>query len=75
MKPSTKFVTAALLLIACASTASAQSCWNYSECVSNRGAITERHMAVVRNMAAEEETSTDMVPPIVTLFINGNMSE
>src|SRR6516162_377177 len=33
---------------------------------SNRGAITERRMVVVRIGAAEEETSTGMVPPIVT---------
>jgi hypothetical protein len=32
MKRSAKFVTAALLLIGCASTASAQSCWYYGEC-------------------------------------------
>jgi len=34
--------------------------------VSNRGAITERRMMVVRNMAAAAETNTDMVPPIAT---------
>jgi len=32
MKPSAKFVIAALLLIGGASTASAQSCWSYGEC-------------------------------------------
>jgi hypothetical protein len=34
--------------------------------VSNREAITARHMVAVRNMAVAAGTSTDMVPPIVT---------
>src|SRR5262249_10972724 len=32
----------------------------------SRGAITARHMAAARSMGAAAETSTDMVPPIVT---------
>ena len=32
MKPSTKFIIAALLLIGGASTAPAQSCWYYGDC-------------------------------------------
>ena len=32
MKPSARFVTAALLLIGSASAASAQNCWNYVDC-------------------------------------------
>ena len=66
MKPRAKFVTAALLLIGGASTHLRKATGIMAITLSNRGAITARHMMAVRNMAAAAGTSTDMVPPIVT---------
>jgi hypothetical protein len=62
MKPSAKFVTAALLLIGVASTASAQGYWYYGDYgLKQRGYYGSRMMAVP-NIAAAAETSTVMVP-------------
>ena len=54
MRLSTRCSTAALLLIAAASAASAQTYWSYGDMARARGAITARPMMAGHNMAAAE---------------------
>jgi hypothetical protein len=66
MKPSAKFVTAAFLLIGCASTASAQSCWYYGECSLKLRGYYGTPYGGGPQYGSAAETSTDTVPPTVT---------
>jgi len=65
-KLSPKFISTALLLIAVFPQHRRKAVGTMAITVSNRGAITERPMVAVRNIAAAVGTSTVMVPPTVT---------
>jgi len=58
MRLSTRCSTAALLLIAAASAASAQTYWSYGDMARARGAITARPMMAGHNMAAAAATNS-----------------
>src|SRR5262249_47211470 len=65
-KLSPKFISTALLLIAVFQQHRRKAIGTMAITVSNRGAITERPMVAVRNIAPAVGTSTVMVPPTVT---------